>query len=154
MKRKERLTRLGFRSYREYLGSPHWAGVEEMYRQSSRDKLCLSCGGPDYQVRHVCYDRLGGECLDDVLPLCRPCYLRLVLHARRNRMSTTRSKVILQQMNGWTPAEAEKRFATYYKRPYNWRKVRDQTERERVRGKRVRPSGDVDRDGSLPPSSG
>lgn len=70
-----RLSALGYKSYREYLASPHWA--EKRQRFSDRTpKHCKACGatGCRLSVHHRTYKRLGREKLADLAFLCDDCH--------------------------------------------------------------------------------
>jgi 5-methylcytosine-specific restriction endonuclease McrA len=80
-----RLKTLGFKTYREYLGSRHWSDfkkrfytegrvVKKMMKKYGR-RVCQSCGSSDrLEVHHWTYKRLGGEFLGDVKLICRECH--------------------------------------------------------------------------------
>lgn len=75
-KRQIRLARLGYKSYRAYLGSNHWKALRKRYRASSEPQECI-CGERDrkkLQLHHKTYDRIGEEALSDLTPLCVPCH--------------------------------------------------------------------------------
>lgn len=67
----ERLRRLGFGSYAEYLHSAHWADFKARYRSSGMKVTCDVCQERGVQLHHRTYIRLGNELLTDVIPLCR-----------------------------------------------------------------------------------
>jgi hypothetical protein len=67
-----RLYKLGYRSYRSYLNSPHWK--EFRVEILERDKMCLCCGGEPQDVHHKRYKRLGKEESADAVALCRQCH--------------------------------------------------------------------------------
>jgi hypothetical protein len=68
-----KLHRLGFKTYAEYLASPHWRELKRRYLASSLRKHC-SCGKPRRDFHHLTYERLGAEKLTDIEPLCRTCH--------------------------------------------------------------------------------
>lgn len=72
-KRLVRLRRLGFKSYAEYLRSPHWHVVRARYRASDLPQTCI-CGEPDVHLHHMTYQRIGDERLTDLTPLCPQCH--------------------------------------------------------------------------------
>jgi hypothetical protein len=71
---KNRLKKLGFGYYIDYLRSPQWASVGERYRTSESNALtqkCVVCADPKFELHHRTYQRLGAELLSDLVPLCR-----------------------------------------------------------------------------------
>jgi hypothetical protein len=61
--------------YRDYLKTNHW----RMFRRQALDyygRKCMLCAAEDVQldVHHNTYERLGGEEISDVIPLCRECH--------------------------------------------------------------------------------
>lgn len=70
----ERLNKLGFDTYVEYLDSSHWQKVRGRYRKSKRPQACVNCGCGEYQLHHKTYERLGKERLADLMPLCGSCH--------------------------------------------------------------------------------
>lgn len=70
----ERLTRLGFSSYKDYLKSPHWKRVLRILCTSSLYQRCLACDRGKYEIHHISYERLGSERWSDLIPLCRECH--------------------------------------------------------------------------------
>lgn len=74
MRRHERVIKLGFRDYADYLASPVWRAVKARYRASGMPHECM-CGERDVQLHHLTYDRVGGdERNEDLVPLCRRCH--------------------------------------------------------------------------------
>jgi hypothetical protein len=58
--------------YQDYLKTSHW----RMFRRQALDyygRKCYLCGetGIPLDVHHNAYERLGGEKISDVIPLCR-----------------------------------------------------------------------------------
>jgi hypothetical protein len=84
--RQARLQSLGYTSYAEYLGSPHWQNVRRRYRESWLPQECI-CGDDDVQLHHMTYDRVGEERLEDLTPLCRTCHA--MIHALEYRGDVT-----------------------------------------------------------------
>lgn len=68
---KYRLRELGYRSYKQYLGSEHWEELKEQYRRSRLPQKCLVCFSPNVDLHHKSYRRLGAERTEDLVPLCR-----------------------------------------------------------------------------------
>lgn len=67
---QDNLTRLGFKTYDEYLLSSHWIDFKTRYRTSGRSQVCAVCSHSAIQLHHHTYVRLGAENYDDVTPLC------------------------------------------------------------------------------------
>jgi len=63
--------------YAEYLQSTHWQAFRLKALQHYRHK-CMVCGADDkpLELHHNDYNRLGGELLTDVVPLCGECHKR------------------------------------------------------------------------------
>lgn len=76
----QKISSLGFKSYDEYLVSPHWQDFKKRFYSSSRRKSCLCCELPNFEVElhHITYARLGKERLSDVIPVCR--YHHEIIH--------------------------------------------------------------------------
>lgn len=71
MKFKDRLLRLGFACYADYLDSGHWQSFRGRYRKSASQLTCKVCDDPRIELHHTTYERLGHERMTDVVPLCR-----------------------------------------------------------------------------------
>ncbi len=73
-----RLNNLGYRSYRDYLKSEHWADLRKRYWKSklvTRNEegriTCAYCNSTGLlNLHHKTYKRLGGEKLHDLILLC------------------------------------------------------------------------------------
>jgi hypothetical protein len=78
-----RLLSLGYGSYDDYLRSSHWQAVKARYRASDQPQDCI-CGETDgLQLHHMTYERIGGESLADLTPLCASCHAMIhTLEAR------------------------------------------------------------------------
>jgi hypothetical protein len=68
---KERLQKLGLKSYREYITSNRWISTRDHYRASKALKTCVVCRDPNVELHHKTYQRLGRERLTDLVPLCQ-----------------------------------------------------------------------------------
>jgi len=84
MKFQQRLEKLGFSSYAEYLRSPHWKAMREKYIATSKYKgrklrnKCAICGTREnLDLHHTTYLRLGWESLKDLIFLCRTHHYQL-----------------------------------------------------------------------------
>jgi hypothetical protein len=80
-----KLNRLGFRTYRDYLRSPHWNSVKARYRASDLPQVCM-CGEEKVQLHHTTYERLGEELLKDLVPLCARCHAMVHVLERRGEI--------------------------------------------------------------------
>lgn len=78
-----RLARPGFRSYGDYLASPHWADVKRRFyasrfvsRAPDGKACCAACRqtGLKLSVHHRTYKRLGSERLSDLMAACDECH--------------------------------------------------------------------------------
>ena len=65
------LTRLGFKTYQEYLKSDHWKDIKSRWVVSGRLCECAVCAEKKYELHHKSYKRLGKETLGSLMPLCR-----------------------------------------------------------------------------------
>lgn len=64
---------LGFRSYQEYLASPHWQELVAKRRRNP-DRQCRICGARTRLVlHHRTYVNLGHEKPGDLVDLCEDC---------------------------------------------------------------------------------
>lgn len=73
--RQARLRELGYKSYPEYLMSPHWMKVRERYWTSPDTRKDCMCGETEaLHLHHKTYARIGSERLDDLMPLCDRCH--------------------------------------------------------------------------------
>lgn len=75
------------RRYKEYLDSPEWFEVKKrvwdrVRREHGGSLVCERCGAPGRgECHHRTYDRLGNECLSDLLHVCPECHA--FLHLRQ-----------------------------------------------------------------------
>jgi hypothetical protein len=66
---------LGYRSYREYLESPHWADVKAKFYAGRTHRHCDACHGDGrVAIHHKTYKRLGRESTGDLMLLCDRCH--------------------------------------------------------------------------------
>lgn len=61
----------GYKSYNDYLNSPHWKEFRRRYSISNQPQRCRLCPSTKIELHHIIYTHLGKERLDDVTPLCR-----------------------------------------------------------------------------------
>jgi hypothetical protein len=73
IERQRRLSALGYKNYADYLGSPHWLATRARYRASELPQECI-CGETEVHLHHLTYERVGGEELGDLTPLCHVCH--------------------------------------------------------------------------------
>lgn len=88
-----RLSKLGYSSYSEYLSSNHWKELKLDFKKRSKKAkkmvkkygrvVCDICHEPKkYSMHHKTYKRLGGEFLDDIIPVCDNCHRHIhILHS-------------------------------------------------------------------------
>lgn len=82
--RDQKLRRLGFANYSEYIASPEWADVRARYKRSIRPQDCGLCGTSEkIEIHHLTYERVGEEELSDLTALCRDCHSMLHTLERR-----------------------------------------------------------------------
>ena len=63
--------RLPSGKYKSYIISQAWYEKKTEYRNSKLPQNCLVCQEPKVDLHHRTYKRLGGEWLNDLVPLCR-----------------------------------------------------------------------------------
>jgi hypothetical protein len=84
--RAQRLHRLGYASYADYLASEHWRLTRAAFwTHPDTPRRCL-CGNPnqaELQLHHKTYLRIGAEDLRDLQPLCGACHRDVHLAADR-----------------------------------------------------------------------
>ena len=99
----DRLRRLGFKSYGEYLSSDHWADLRRrFFAESTRAKRgCAGCRmGRPLQLHHRTYKRLGAEHLSDLDLLCRECHVALHANETPDSVLWGVTKRYLRSQNG------------------------------------------------------
>lgn len=69
------LKEIGFATYKDYLASKLWARIRGRVFAKKGTK-CVSCGERAVQIHHKRYgkEELLGECLDNLIPVCRTCH--------------------------------------------------------------------------------
>jgi hypothetical protein len=74
----ERLSRLGFKSYLEYLKSDLWKNRRTRFFEKN-PRRCIGCGEDQGRIdlHHRTYVRIGQELDQDLVPLCRSCHQSL-----------------------------------------------------------------------------
>jgi hypothetical protein len=111
----ERLTALGFRSYRAYLASEHWLEVGRRYRAEAPLQECYVCEAPPpFQLHHRTYARLGHETLRDFVPLCARCHANLhqwvKVGSGRGTRFFTAARAMRMDRTGETKQQASERL--------------------------------------------
>lgn len=94
----ERLQKLGFATYDQYLCSPHWQVFkQEFWNQTHR--ICFSCKSTHQplSIHHLTYKRLGKEKISDVVPLCTSCHEKIHLFATDRRISIKKATYMIAQ---------------------------------------------------------
>ena len=71
----DRLRRLGFETYNEYLASDLWHTIREFVRAHKGSK-CVKCGRLADTIHHARYDMetLRGRTLEWLWPVCKQCH--------------------------------------------------------------------------------
>lgn len=110
---RNKLRKLGYASYRDYLASDHWKAMRASYRASGLPCQCLVCDDPRFQLHHRTYTRLGREQLGDVLPLCETCHRKVHEYERTHLTNIQGTHKILRKVFGWTRAETNLRFRPF-----------------------------------------
>lgn len=80
---RQRLSALGYQTYRDYLASRHWAATRASYRAATDLPQVCICGATKVQLHHRTYERLGEERLTDLYPLCPMCHSILHVYIRQ-----------------------------------------------------------------------
>lgn len=117
--------REGFRSYTDYLKSPHWEEFKSQYVRSGLPRKCIGCTYPAYSLHHLRYAAFGRETLGDVIPLCNRCHRELHKHVAAG-MSASKPHLILQKMFRWSDEETLSKFAPFFP---HWRRIEKKKER-------------------------
>ena len=71
-----------YNSYEEYLESDQWEDVKQRFIESElNEHACSICGISEEKAKlylhHKTYKRIGCECLEDLMLLCKPCHDKL-----------------------------------------------------------------------------
>jgi hypothetical protein len=110
---RKRLNSLGYKSYRDYLRSEHWASLKEAYRKSTLPQECIGCRSLRYQLHHRSYARIGREQLTDLLPLCGECHRKVHDYERIHGTRVQETHAMLRSIFGWTKVQARDRLAPF-----------------------------------------
>jgi len=81
------VSRLGFKSYKNYLESEHWKALQkEFFHCQQSDSKCYICQNVrSLHLHHLTYARLGSELLSDLVGLCSVCHSDVHSHKSFNR---------------------------------------------------------------------
>lgn len=109
----DRVRALGFKTYRDYLRSPHWRDMQARYRASRLPQACLGCNEPNFQLHHRSYVRLGHELLEDLIPLCDECHYQVHAYAREFQIPLENTHAVLRRLFGWTKGQTRKKFRPF-----------------------------------------
>jgi len=92
---QQRLDKLGFKTYNEYLKSDYWKKAKQRYSETNRLKECLICGNKRYILHHQSYVRLGSERPSDFIPLCQKHHeeLHIFLKSHNGRLDCSRKYI-------------------------------------------------------------
>lgn len=85
----DKLRKLGFDSYQDYLKSEHWLDVRKRFWASKlgAKKRCAGCLRKDVplQLHHRTYRRIGAEKLGDLVQVCGECHAAIHDREKNNR---------------------------------------------------------------------
>jgi len=110
---KQRLEKLGFGNYQEYLSSDYWRCAKERYMKSSLPKKCIVCGSRKYQLHHRSYVRLGDELTRDLIPLCGDCHLKTHKYLKSNDINLSATHKAIKEVFKLTKKETKKMFKDF-----------------------------------------
>lgn len=126
MKLIDRLRKLGYASYKEYLTSDHWYSVRKRFyasdrviRDGSGNILCSRCMKPrKTDIHHLTYTSLGNEKLMHLIALCRECHNFLHQIERKPSMVNAEAKRVkeLQEITEWI---RQRPNSSYIQKPSN-----------------------------------
>ena len=73
--KKNKLYKLGYKNYKDYLLSRHWIDFRSVCKQNKQYK-CYMCQSKIKKLilHHLTYERLGNENLSDVVFMCHDCH--------------------------------------------------------------------------------
>lgn len=121
--RDENLKRLGFKSYRQYIESPFWAGIRDRALKRAQG-LCERCGsGRSIQVHHRSYDlaTLAGTSIDSLTVVCRSCHCEA---ERPTDFTRTRYERLIESSETVLQASSKRKWehacARWYERWSAW----------------------------------
>jgi hypothetical protein len=116
---RERLNKLGFDTYGEYLSSPHWLAFRESYRRSGQSMRCRVCSKRRIQLHHRSYFNLGREQFADVVPLCRDHHTAVHEWLKANRLYVQDTDAAVATLRGEKVVVRPR--VPKRKGPFNWR---------------------------------
>lgn len=105
----DRLKKLGYNSYNEYLKSNHWNNTKQKYKQSNLPQKCIGCNNNNYELHHTSYARLGNELLTDFVPLCHKCHIKVHNYHVDNNIPLHHIHVSLAKLFKWKSKEFVKK---------------------------------------------
>lgn len=76
---------LGFKSYNDYLQSDVWDLFNTLYRSTKMPQACLVCESEEFELHHVCYEKVGFEDVFDVVPFCREHHRQVHVWLKKNK---------------------------------------------------------------------
>jgi len=100
----ERIRKLGYNRYSEYLYSDHWKEFKQRLFSQRKDLIrmkakygkfvCEFClADSKLNVHHRTYKRLGSEYLGDVYVICEPCHVRIHSLDRKTNLFARTKKI-------------------------------------------------------------
>jgi len=113
-----KLKKLGFASYEDYIMSPHWRAKRAEYFASDLPKECLGCGRVPVYLHHRTYTRLSREQLLDLIPLCKNCHCRVHEYEKTHKTNINGTHKILRMIFNWSKEEMRRRFAPFMKNEF------------------------------------
>jgi hypothetical protein len=117
-----KLRKLGFASYDDYLASEHWQKKRAEYFASGLPEDCIGCGRTRSErpitLHHRTYTRLGCEQLLDLIPLCMECHGRVHEYERTHKTNINGTHKILRMLFKWSKDEMRRRFAPFMKNEF------------------------------------
>lgn len=96
----DRLRKLGFRTYEEYLKGRHW----RKFSEKNRRKSCFVCGRTKFlEVHHTTYERLRRELPSDVVTVCKDCHVEIHRVQKEEGYRLIVAHLVVRQMWGMSP---------------------------------------------------
>jgi hypothetical protein len=138
---KERLCRLGFNTYDDYLSSDHWQRFKEKYRKSGLPLNCAVCHQGPIQLHHHTYERLGQESLKDVDPLCHIHHESVHEYLKQKSLSLRKTADAINHLRklwGKDKPTPSSKDATPKKKKKKRQRTPEELEERRTRRKRNR----------------
>src|SRR3990167_3838437 len=107
--------------YEEYLKSPRWTKIKELYSRSLMPQCCVSCGNVRYELHHRSYKRLWNERWGDLIPLCRKCHYAVHQWLRANGYNVWDTHVALRKINSWGKCKTRRIIKLFAAKNKTWK---------------------------------